>query len=178
MSETRPPSGYAIERSVSAWQQVREALLADPDLVLDELVITAALVAADITNPDVLLERLIDAAVWCDRRADEAEELRKNMIARRDRYRARLETMRATILNLMSALEKSSHRAKLGLAVMSMSRPGVLVTDADKLAPEYVRVTVTREPDKTAIRADLDQGVVVEGAVMSNAVPVLTIRKA
>lgn len=170
MSDTpRVPSAYQLERAVSAWQQIRATLAADPNLIDDENVITAALADADITHPEVLLGRLIDAIVWTDRREDEAEEMRKEAIARRDRYAARGVDMRTLLLDLMTALDKKSHRSKLGRASVGTSKPAVVITDEGVLPDEYVRVE--RHPNRTLIHEDIDLGVVIPGATLSNAAP-------
>ena len=53
----------------------------------------------------VLLERAIDAVVWCERREIEADDLRREMVERRDRYRARAVAIRDLIEKLLNALE-------------------------------------------------------------------------
>ena len=62
-SAPRVPSAWQLERAVSAWMQLRELYDNDPALIEDEEVISAALADAEITHPDVLLERAIDALV-------------------------------------------------------------------------------------------------------------------
>ena len=179
MSEIAPrvPSAWQLERAVSAWQQIRERLL-DQQFTIDENAIAAALAEADAQHPQALLERLIDAEVWAELREAEADNLRDRMTERRDRYRGRAATIRAAIVDLMAALEIKTQRATLATATVSAGRVGVRITDPDKLADQYVTVTVTRNPDRTAIRADLDEGVVIEGAELSNPAPILTIRRA
>lgn len=164
---------------MSAWQQVRDKLLNDDQFTSDENAIAATLAEVDQVHPDVLLERLIDAEVWAELRASEAGELRDMMAARRNRYLARIELIRALIIELMGVLDTKSHRAKLGAASVRAGIVTVRITDESKLAPEYVTVTVTttRTPDKVAIKADIDQGVIVAGAELSNPSPVLVIRK-
>jgi hypothetical protein len=171
------PSAWSLERAVSAYQQIRAALDADPDLEADEAVINAALAAADAQHPEALLERLIDAAVWMQRREDEADELRKEVTARRDRYATRRETIRLTITELLEVLDKKSHRGRLGLASVVMAPPSVVITDDEALPDEYVRIAIARSPNKTLIREDIDNGVVIPGATLSNSAPILRIKR-
>jgi hypothetical protein len=174
-SAPRVPSAWQLERAVSAWQQLRQIYAADPSLADDEEAISAAFADAEITRPEVLLERAIDAAVWCDRREIEADDLRREMIARRDRYRARAETIRVIIEQLLTALDMKSHRAKLARAGMVMGRPSVVITDEGLVPDQYFRTE--RVLMKTPLGDDLEQGVVVPGAVLSNPAPYLQIRK-
>jgi Siphovirus Gp157 len=174
-SAPRAPSAYQIERTVSAWQQLRQMYLADPGLVEDEEVIAKALSDAEITHPDILLSRAIDALIWIERREAEADEIRREVIARRDRYRARAEAMRAMIADFMDALEVKSHHAKWGAASVGAGRPSLVVTDEQLVPNQYFKVE--RMLMKTPLIEALEQGEVIPGAVMSNPAPVLRIRK-
>jgi hypothetical protein len=177
MSDTAPqvPSAWQLERAVSNWQQLRGIYASDPALADDEDAIVAALADAEITHPDVLLSRAIDAAMWIDLREIEADELRRQVTARRDRYRARAEAVRLVIADLMAALEKTSHRARFGLANIAAGRPSLVLTDEQQIPPEYFKTERTLM--RTPLIADLDNGKVVPGAVLSNPVPVLRIRR-
>jgi hypothetical protein len=177
MSDNAPrvPSAYQLERAVSAWQQVRELYASDPALADDEEVISSALADAEITHPETLLSRAIDALVWIEQREVEADDLRRQDTARRDRYRARGATVRSLVESLLTALDKKSHRATRARAIMAMSRGAVVILDEQLLVPPFVRIE--RSPDKTAIREAIEAGQDVAGATMSNAAPALQIRK-
>jgi len=171
----RLPSAVALERAVSAFQQLRDIYGLDPTLEEDESEIRAQLDAADITHPEILLARLIDAAVWADRREIEADDIRREITARRDRYRARQQNIRDIIAQLLDALEIKSHRARYGAASLALGPVSVLLTDADLVPDEYVRIE--RHIQLTPIRAAIEAGAEVPGAVLSNPAPVLRIRK-
>lgn len=177
MSEIAPrvPSAWQLERAVSAFQQLREFYAADPTLADDEDVIATALADAEITHPEVLLERAIDAVVWCERREVEADDLRREMVERRDRYRARSALLRDIIEKLLTALEITKHRAKLASASLGEGPQSVLLTDAQLVPDEYVRTE--RHILLTLIREAIDAGKTVPGAVLSNPAPVLRITK-
>jgi hypothetical protein len=113
--------------------------------------------------------------MWIDLREIEADELRRQVTARRDRYRARAEAVRLVIADLMAALEKTSHRARFGLANIAAGRPSLVLTDEQQIPPEYFKTERTLM--RTPLIADLDNGKVVPGAVLSNPVPVLRIRR-
>lgn len=177
MSDIAPrvPSAWQLERAVSAWSQLRALYAADPGLAEDEEIISAALADAEITHPEVLLERAIDAVVWCERREIEADDLRREMAARRDRYKARAAAIREIIENLLTALEQKSHRAKLGRAGMVMGRASVVITDEGLVPDKYFRTE--RVLMKTPLHEDLERGEKIDGAVLSNPAPYLQIRK-
>jgi Siphovirus Gp157 len=160
---------------MSTWQQLRDLYASDPALADDEEVISAALAAADVTHPETLLDRAIDALIWIERREDEADDLRREMTERRDRYKARALAARALIDDLMGALELKKRRAKLGAASIANGRPALVLTDEAQVPEQYFRTE--RVLMRTPLIDDLQQGVVVPGAEMSNPAPVLRIRK-
>jgi hypothetical protein len=171
----RVPSGYQLERAMSAWQQLRDEYATDPDLLEDEQVVAETLSKADATHPAFLLDRTIDALVWIERREAEADELRREIIARRDRYRERAARVRALIEQLMSGLEMTRREAKLATASVRDGQASLVVTDEQLIPDEYFKVERTLM--RTPLRDDLEQGVVVPGAVMSNPAPVLAIKR-
>jgi Siphovirus Gp157 len=177
MSDThRAPSAFQIERAMSAWHQIRESLATDPDLLTEDA-IREAFDEARATHPEELLERLIDAVWWTGREIDDANQLRAAMIARRDRYQNRETMLRLLIQQLMDALEMKSRRGRYASASLALSsRQSVVITDADALPDEFVKVT--REPMRTAIGdAMRNDGLIVPGAELSTpGVPILTIR--
>jgi hypothetical protein len=169
------PSAWQLERAVSAWQQLREIYASDPALADDEDVIRDALTTAEIDHPDVLLSRAIDAAVWAIRREVEADDLRAEIVARRDRYRARIATIREIIERLLTALEITKHRARFGSVSMAAGPVSVVITDPQLVPDEFVRIE--RHIMLTPIHEAIDAGRQVPGAVLSNPAPVLRIRK-
>lgn len=169
------PSAWQLERAVSAWQQLRALYVNDPALLEDEDVVGTALADAETIHPDLLLDRVIDALVWVERREVEADDLRREVTARRDRYRARAAAIRALIGDMMAALDVKSRRAKWGAASIAMGRPSLVLTDEQLVPDQYYRIE--RILMKSPLIDDLEHGVVVPGAVMSNPSPVLRIRR-
>lgn len=171
------PSAWAVERSLAAWHRVCQSLLTDPDLIADEAVIAAALAAENERHPLDLLDRLIDAAVWTRLRAEEADQLAKDMTARRDRYRTRFDLMRDTIESLQEILGVPKRRAKFGQTYYGGPTQSVLITDIDRLPDEVFPPRRKQEPSRTLIRETLERGEPIEGAVLSNPHRPLVIRK-
>jgi hypothetical protein len=175
--ETRAPSAWQLEHAMSAVEQLRARYAADPDLLEDEMVVATALAKADAEQTAAkLLDQAIDALIWIERREAEAETLRKEMTARRDRYRDRAAQVRALIGDLMGGLEIERRRAKLATASISEGQAGLILTDEQLIPDEYWK-TPERVLMRTPLKDDLEQGVVVPGAVLSNPSPVLTIRR-
>lgn len=162
---SRPVTAWQLEKSVSAWQQLQEKLTDDASLAYDEEVV-ARPASEDVPPPHVLLTRLIDDAIWTDRRIEEADNLRKRYTSRRDRYQARADSIRATITELLDVLDLKAWEGNEGTAAMRPRRPKVEITDIDKLADEFVKIEKTAK--KTEIGAKLKAGVPVEGAELSN----------
>jgi hypothetical protein len=167
MSNTpKVPSGWQLERAVSAWEQLRELYASDPALADDEQVIRTALADAGVTHPAVLLDRVIDACAWAVTRAEEADAMRASFRDRRDRYRKRHDVLKQLAFDLLVVLGEQSRSARLGRAALRESPPGVVITDEEALEDRFVRII--REPQKSEIKKALKDGEVVEGAVLSN----------
>jgi hypothetical protein len=178
MADPHAPGPLTIERCVAAFQRVQHALTADDELAADEAPL-ADIYAADpnILSPDQLLCRFIAAIAFAEARADEVKAFAAGMAKRSARYTARANAMRGELLEVMLALERRSFTGSpFGTASVKAGLGAARVLDEAKLPEEYWRVK--REVDRAALRADLRQGVIVEGAELSNPMPVLAIKYA
>jgi hypothetical protein len=174
MSEVRPPSAYTIEHAVSAYQRARQAFEEDGELAADEAVIARALdLDPAAISPDMLLRRLAEAAFWADARADEARAMANALKERQVRYTARGARLRAIILEIMAATDRPKFATAFGSVGIRHTPPSVVILDLDQLPDEYVRIR--KEADKRKLGADLKEGVVIPGAVLSNAAPTVAI---
>lgn len=160
------PSGWMLERSISAWHQLRAEIANDDELVEDESVIAVALLKADAKDPRDLLAALIDADVWSQRRAEEARVLAAEMTERARRYEARDEKLRELIREVMIAIDVRKAAGRYARASIVRASPSVLVTDEQLIPDEYFKVERTLR--KSDVLADLKVGVVIDGAVLSN----------
>src|SRR4249920_1508412 len=178
MSKAPPPipTMKQQEFSVAMWEEIQQAQQADEMLENDET--SGMLMPFDgpkAPPPHVLLERLIDAAIWADRRIEEADAIRKRIIDRKTRYQRRADRYRSQIKGLLDYLGEKSWEANEGSASMAKGVPSVIVTDIDKLEaarPELVKVEVVKTPLKLDIRPLLRDGETIEGVEMSNPEPV------
>jgi hypothetical protein len=183
-----PQTPEQQEHSVSLWERIQHDQQADEMLESDE--VSGMILPFDGagTHPGsnvpplhVQLERLIDAAIWADRRIDEADAIRIRAIARRDRYRARADRYRGKIKELLDYMELTAWEANEGSASFAKGRASVEITDLDKLEaqrPDLVKVETIKTPDKIAIRdaiKALGPDETLEGAEMSTPAPVLRI---
>jgi hypothetical protein len=175
MSDDRPPSGYAIQRAVSAAHDAIKTAIAEPDSDLQELL--DALPAAD--DPRAVLRRLclaaLEAEAW-----DEAAAVRgRQLAARRQRFQRNSEALRNAarmVIELLPEVFRNSRYKDESLTVTVSDGPaGVVVTDAEKLERRFLRIPPP-EPDKVLIGRALKDGEVVDGATLSNPQPVLRIK--
>lgn len=183
------PSGWQLERAISAWQQFRSELISDEELVEDENTIAVALKSSPPppANAKVdgeadpkaevlaLLGQLIDACVWADRRGEEAREMAAAFTERARRYEARVKRFYVLIDQLMAAIEVTRHAGKLARALIARAPPSTLVTDEGQIPDEYFKVERTLR--RSDVLADLKQGVVIPGAVLSNGGSTLQLRR-
>ena len=149
---------------MSLWMQLRQ--VPDDDFEVDENEIERMIREAGHRTPSEMLSTLIDAAVMLDQKADHMETLRKRYADRRDRYKARLERTRATVVQLMEVLETDAAEGDLGSAGFVKPRKHVIVPDVNKLPEQFIR-RVDPEARKLEIAAEFRAGRTVEGAEYS-----------
>jgi hypothetical protein len=176
MSDIRTPGPGTIERCVAAWQRTQAAIQADEELGSDEQAIAAAANADPrILSPDELLRRIVRGLVLCELREEEARVVAAFNRSVQHRYQRRAEWLRAELFEVLVALERRSASTAYGTASIRNGVPSLVITDEQAIPHEYTKVV--RTPDKVRIAEALKAGKRIPGAVMSNAMPVLALRK-
>lgn len=97
------------------------------------------------------------------------------MKARRERYEHRIEQLRAFAMKIMQHADVRKVVLPIRTLSISNGQPRVIVTDEAAL-PDYC-MRIKREPDKLIIKDRLQRGDNILGATLSNAEPVLNVRK-
>jgi len=95
---------------------------------------------------------------------------------RRERVEARAGAHRRNLRLILAAM--ALVKVERPLATVSV-RPGTLsvrITDEGEIPSQLMRETVTRAPDKAAIKAQIEAGETVPGAEMARGDDVLTVR--
>ena len=154
-------------------QQIDNLKLAFPDLVEDQEAWLLSLESE--TDLNALLSSIVKQ--WADDKAMEAGiSLRmKELTERRDRYRRRIDSVRALALNVMQAAEIKKHELPEATLSVRNSSPA-LKGDADpSLLPDDL-CNIKREISRSKIRDAIENGRTVEGFYLSNGEPSLTIR--
>jgi hypothetical protein len=178
MSNPTPPapSAWQLEQSVAAWQRLQAAETDDGFIDTDEALVSVERLHAYTEDPHALLGQLIDAAIWAERRVEEAQAIKRRIDARRARYETRADRYREQIRQLLAVLDLPAWEGDEGAASFRKGTPSVIVTDIDKLEaadPDLVKVEKT--PKKTEIAKLLKDGFAVPGAEMSTPAPSLRI---
>ena len=180
-NDDRGPGPATIERVMAAWQRTRDGLAADEMLASDEATVSVALTEAEReqaqADVDTVLKRITSAMLFASLRETEADELSKAMQARKVRYKERGEMLRRELLDILLLLGRPRFVATEG-TVSVRSIPGsVVITDAELIPDQYMVEKIVRTPDKRALEADLAEGVVIDGATLSNGGYGLTFRR-
>jgi hypothetical protein len=116
---------------------------------------------------ELTVKYMKQANAYAEAAAAEIAELR----IRQAMFERRAETYREHALNLMQKAElKNLVLPRATLSVVA-GVPKVVVTD-ETLLPDYC-IRVKREPDKVIIKAEIEHGIDVPGAHLSNAQPYL-----
>ncbi|UXO85645.1 siphovirus Gp157 family protein [Brucella intermedia] len=103
-------------------------------------------------------------------------ERTKELAARKERYTRRKDAMRALLLRLLKAADLTKVSLPEATVSIGKGRAGVEIVD-ETLLPDNV-IKLKREPDKTAIKAALDAGEDVPGAMLREGQPSVTVRAA
>lgn len=158
---------------MSALMSGRAAMEADPDLAGDEAAILAAL---SVETADVMemIHAVLQASVLARANAETADTMLRDLTARRDRYRRRSDTLRATAFAAMDALGLPRVEWPDLTASIARGRPTAVVTNELDIPEEYTVTTI--KPNMEAIRADIKQGVVIPGVEVTNGSPSIQVR--
>lgn len=161
------PSAWRIEKALAAWNEARGHYQLDG---VEEMFIEGT---SDIK---AIIASLVRGAESDGAMAGVCQAAMAGNATRMKRFESREAKKREIILQLMDILGMKSEDFGDVSVSMSPGMSSVVITDEAALPAEYVTEKTVRTPDKRAIKADLEQGVVIEGACLSNAVPFITIR--
>lgn len=169
------PSGYKIERVMSEWMSVRARILTeDPDLENDEASISSIIGPEDGDVLDIL-SRVLLAAQHAASLSDAAEAMAKTLTGRAKRYLSRSDKLRETALAIMEIMGDKKVEFPTVTATVRAGKEHVIITNETLIPEEYLKTT--KAPIKSAIHDDIKlHGVVIPGAELSNAAPILTLR--
>jgi len=147
-----------LEQAISAAMRIRQTLLTDDDKLLTDTI-------DGETDAIALLDAIVEQALADEALVETARERIKRLEARADRRRG-------IVLAMLEALEL--HKVERPLFTASVShRSKPLVSDPAVLPEAFIR----RAPDMILLAKALRGGETIDGAVLSNPQPVLTIRK-
>ena len=157
-----------VANEISLLVEMYPELQDDEDLRSDMLEGNTSL--HDVLSRIVAIERDANSMVLA------IGERAKELAVRKDRYARRKDAMRALLLRLLKAADLNKVSLPEATVSIGKGRAGVEIVD-ESLLPDNV-VKLKREPDKTAIKAALDAGEDVPGAVLREGQPSVTVRAA
>ena len=128
---------------------------------------TDALSILDATLASMQDDEALAAAI----KAQEAD-----MKARRDRITMRAEAKRKTLALILGAAGMRSAERPRGTVSVRPGNLSVRIVSEDDLPSQLMRETITRAPDKAAIKAQIEAGVDVPGAALERGGDVVTVR--
>lgn len=77
---------------------------------------------------------------------------------------------------ILEAMDERRFELPHGTLSIKAGTSSVVITDEAALSDRFVEVVTTRKPLKAEIKTALNDGEVVDGAMMSNGFPTLTVR--
>jgi hypothetical protein len=152
--------------------QINNLLVQYPELVEDPI-LRADMIEGE-TEAHEFLEELEDRRIDALIEIDGITPRLLDMGLRQKRFERRVEAIRELMFNIMEMAGLKKHEMALATLFIRNGPEKVIVTDEQRLTDEYVRIK--REPNKIAIKQALENGVPVDGAELSNPMPVLSIK--
>ncbi len=123
-----------------------------------------------------ILARLLRGAVHAGAMATAAADQIDAMQGRRDRYKRRNESMRATAYAIMDVLDEKKIELPDLTASIRRGTQSAMIVDEAAIPDKFVEIVETRKIDKAVILSTLKSGEEVPGAVLSNGLASLSIR--
>lgn len=171
---TSTSTRWHVDQAISALLSARQrVLMDDPDLAADENAIADAL-GETTDDLSTALRAAVRGAIAAEQRVREAKAMIDRLAARKQRYERRAETLRGAIFAAMDVLGHRRIEEADFLVTLKAGRAGLYISDEAAIPAEYKVTTTTL--DRAALMADLNEGVVIDGAGLGNVSVVLTIR--
>lgn len=171
-------STWTVSQLLEIAHRLAETLTATAADETDEDALIAALHAEGI-DPEQLMQRLGRSVVEDEAMATAVKARMDALAARRDRWLTRAAHKRSALSTVMQTLAlKRFTDTDFTASIRPSAGGAVLIADEDiaKLPAEYQRITVAA--DRAAIKTALLDGVVIDGARLSQGgEPILTVRK-
>lgn len=156
-------------------KQLREQLITlDDEIASDEKLLTDTLDGE--TEALELLRVVVRQALDAETFEEALKHRREELETRAARFKARAARCRNFVSEAMQTLQIKALAAEDFTASVRDGKPSVRITDAAALPEQFMRIKF--EPMKIEIGDALKAGATIAGAELSNAGPVLTIRKA
>lgn len=153
--------------------QVNNLRVLYPDLLEDEEAWLLALESE--TDLDIILRQLVRAIDDAAAIEHGTKERLLILEARKDRYSRKQKALRELIFKLMSGADITKREyPEATLSIGKGQQQLIGDVDAKQLPDEFCKIT--RQPDRTRIKAALKAGEAVSGFELTNAQPQLTIR--
>ncbi len=164
----------SLPASVEVWLRLRDRIAAEFQIE-----------AHDEAMPDTLdgmtdlgdrCHALMRQAAQDEAFADALSGLILNMEIRRNRYLKRAKAVREAVAEAAHEAGLSTLRRPDMTISFGMSKPSLTGSADPASLPDHL-VRIKREPNRTAIKAEIDAGRHVEGYALSNGKPSLTVRR-
>lgn len=170
------PSNFSVQKAVSLAQMTIAKLRDEDGLVIETDEELSAALADENASLDTILQRLVSAALDAKANKDAADERLGALAARKNRYARHEKAYRDTLLSVMEAVGQRKFSCVEASLSVSDGKPKVQIIDQTLLPASLVREELSYVPDNALIKAALERGEEINGAVLSNGPPVLTLR--
>jgi Siphovirus Gp157 len=134
------------------------------------------LILASETNLHETMEQVLAAIALDEAHCTALTLLLNDLNVRLARKRARIERRRGALLAAMETIGQNRLELPNATLTVSAGKAKVIVTDQSTIPGEYMRRKIVEEPNKQAIALAWRDGSEIPGTMMSNVLPILTVR--
>jgi hypothetical protein len=166
--------GYKIELALSVWQSARARLLMEDESLEHDQQALEEILGQETDVVEDALARTVRAAVFAKSQAEAAGKMIDDLQVREKRYANRAQSLRATALAIMMAMEWQKRDAPDFTVSVLAPRPNVKITDEAAVPDLYAEIV--RKLDKATIGSVLKSGGTVPGAELVDGSPSISVR--
>jgi hypothetical protein len=155
-----------FQDDLRAMQYIAEAL---PDDDPDKI---------ELLNNEADYSQRMDKAIFVLKESQDFSKAIKSIIEsyqiRQKQFNSKAENIKKYIGLLMDTANERSYKSAAGTVSFRSTSPSVVIVDEDKIPDDYKKTTIT--VDKMALKKALSEGLVIEGATLSNGGESLQVR--
>jgi hypothetical protein len=167
------PSPRTIAMVTSIVRSVVARMESEGTIDTDEAAAMEAL-RQEVPDVDMVLTRLLRAMGEAEANRDAVIGRAKSLMTRAERFNRQYDSLRAAVMSILDACQLTKWQSPEHTVSVREGKPAVVISDVDALPAEYTKTET--KPDRAAIKAAMEQGVVIPGVEWGNGGVIMVVR--